>query len=167
MEKVIDSRWSSGETTEVDSALDDFLSATLPRLMQEEEALHNGDVEPRLAIWSRKDPVTVFGALGPNRSGWDKVSQSFRWVAARFSNCREYTFELVAAGVSGDLAYTAGYERSTHSVNGAPPQSNVLRVTHVYRRENGEWKIIHRHADYPPVDQSPPPTPISDGPVVS
>ena len=21
------------------------------------------------------------------------------------------------------------------------------RVTHVYRRENGEWMIVHRHAD--------------------
>jgi hypothetical protein len=23
----------------------------------------------------------------------------------------------------------------------------VLRVTHLYRREDGSWKIFHRHAD--------------------
>jgi len=25
-----------------------------------------------------------------------------------------------------------------------------VRVTHVYRRENGEWKIVHRHGDEVP-----------------
>ena len=119
-----------------------------------EEAIHNGDVEPRLAMWSREDPVTLFGAAGPNKSGWDEVEPIFHWVASLFSNCRDYSFELVAAGVSGDLGYTVGYERSIISVNGGPSQSNILRATHVYRRENGEWKIVHRHGDHPPVDQS-------------
>jgi ketosteroid isomerase-like protein len=118
-------------------------------------------------MWSREDPVTLFGAAGPNRSGWDNVSETFRWVASRFSNCRDYTFEMVAAGVSGDLAYTVGYERSIVSWEGGPAHSNVLRVTHVYRRENGEWKIVHRHGDHPPVDQSVPTTKVSADAAVS
>jgi ketosteroid isomerase-like protein len=61
----------------------------------------------------------------------------------------------VAAGASGDLAYTVGYEKCTRSWDGGPPESSTLRVTHVYRRENGEWKIVHRHADPPPIEQSP------------
>jgi ketosteroid isomerase-like protein len=77
-------------------------------------------------------------------------------VASLFSSVTEYRFELVAAGASGDLAYTVGYERSTVSVDGGPAEPKTLRVTHVYRRENDEWKIVHRHGDYPPVDQSPP-----------
>jgi ketosteroid isomerase-like protein len=155
MEMVIDSRKSSDETTEGSSELEEFLRTALPRQMHAEEAIHNGDVEPRMAMWSRKDPVTLFGAAGPNKSGWHQVNQTFRWVASMFSDCREYTFELVAAGVSRDLAYTVGYERSIVSVNGGASQSNILRVTHVYRREDGEWKIVHRHGDHPPVDQSP------------
>ena len=45
-----------------DGELDDFLTTILPRQIAAEEALHNGDVEPRMAMWSREDPVTVFGA---------------------------------------------------------------------------------------------------------
>ncbi len=137
------------------SDLDQFLAETLPRQIEAEKALHDGDPTPRLAMWSTKDPVTLFGGWGPCKSGVAEVSRTFRWVASRFSDCTAYEFELVAAGVSGDLAYTVGYERSSVSVDGAPV-TNTLRVTHVYRREDGEWKIVHRHGDFPPVDQSPP-----------
>jgi ketosteroid isomerase-like protein len=136
--------------------LDDFLTTTLARQIKAEEEIHNGNVEPRLEMWTTRDPVTVFGAGVPLKSGSDEVTRAFRWVASRFSNCTAYRFELIAAGVSGDLAYTVGFEHSTRSVLGGPLESATLRVTHVYRRENGEWKIVHRHADIPPIDQSPP-----------
>jgi ketosteroid isomerase-like protein len=138
------------------SELDDFLSETLPRQIKTETAIHKGDPAPRLEMWSTKDPVTLFGAFGPRKTGAGEVTQAFRWVASRFSNCTAYSFELVAAGVSGDLAYTVGYEHSTRSLDGGPAESASLRVTHVYRREDGEWKIVHRHGDFMPVDESPP-----------
>ncbi len=140
------------------SELDDFLTTTLARQVEEEEALHNGDVQPRLAMWSTQEPVTVFGALR-SVSGWDEVSQAFRWIASRFSDCTAYRFELVAAGVSSDLAYTVGYEHISASMDGVPVEPFTLRVTHVYRREHGEWKIVHRHADRVPSDLSQPAEP--------
>ena len=137
------------------SELDDFLTETLPRQIKAEEAIHNGNPEPRLEMWSTRDPVTLFGAWGPCKIGTDEVTRISRWVASRFSNSTAYRFELVAAGVSGDLAYTVGYEHNATSVDGSPADY-ILRVTHVYRREDGEWKIVHRHGDVMPVDQSPP-----------
>jgi ketosteroid isomerase-like protein len=80
---------------------------------------------------------------------------SLRWLATRFSNLTDYRFELVAAGASGDLAYTVGYEHASFSMDGGPVEPITLRVTHVYRREDGEWKIVHRHADAPPTGQLP------------
>ena len=38
------------------------------------------------------------------------------------------------------------FEYATASVNGAPPQPYILRVTTVFRREHADWKIVHRHA---------------------
>ena len=68
------------------SDLDDFLATTLDRQIKAEEAVHNGDLGPRLAMWSTKDPVTVFGAVrGAN--GWDEVSQLFGWLGEHFSDC--------------------------------------------------------------------------------
>jgi ketosteroid isomerase-like protein len=93
--------------------------------------------------------VTVLGAE-KSVIGSEEVRQAFHWLASRFSDCTDYRFELVAAGVSGDLAYTVGYEHITFSMDGGPVQPTTLRVTHLYRREDGEWKTVHRHADMPP-----------------
>ena len=135
--------------------VDEFLAETLPRQLEAEKALHSGDVTPRLETWSANDPVTLFGAWGVAKSGWDEVSETFRWVASRFSDLADYDFELVAAGASGDLAYTVGYERHSVSIEGGPVKPHTLRVTHVYRRENGEWKVVHRHGDEVPVRDIP------------
>ena len=56
-------------------------------------------------------------------------------------------------GYSGDLAYTVGFERGVVRVDGSEAVAMVLRVTHVLRRLDGNWRIVHRHADFPPADQ--------------
>ncbi|MDP8927103.1 MAG: nuclear transport factor 2 family protein [Actinomycetota bacterium] len=130
------------------SEVEEFLADMLPRQQAAEQAMHNGDVEPRLALWSRDDPVTLYGAK-LSGSGWADLEAKFREVASWFANSVAYKFEVVAAGASGDLAYTVGYEHNDVSVDGQPT-TYTLRVTHVYRRENGQWRIVHRHADVPP-----------------
>ena len=70
-------------------------------------------------------------------------------LAESFSDCTSYSFDMVAADVVGDMAYTVGYEHTQASVNGEP-RTYALRATQVYRREDGEWKVAHRHADTVP-----------------
>lgn len=126
--------------------IDEFLAATMPRFNEAEKALHNGDAGPRIAMWSHEDPVTLFGAAFSGR-GWAEIGPIFERLASSFSNGTSSQNEVVAAGASGDLAYTVALEHTTVSLNGKPPQPYVLRVTTVFRREAGEWKVVHRHAD--------------------
>lgn len=123
-----------------------FLDSTMPRLSAADTALHNGDAAPRAAIWSHNDPVTLFGAALQG-SGWPKISAIFDLVASRFSNCTSWEYRVIAADTSGDLAYIVGVEHTTASVDGAAPEPYSLRVTTILRRERGEWKVVHRHAD--------------------
>jgi ketosteroid isomerase-like protein len=133
--------------------VDEFLAAVLPPLTAADTAIHNGDAGPRIALWSRKNPVTLFGALQTKR-GWREISPIFEMLASRFSNCESFEYEVIAAGVSGDLAYIAGVEHTTAAVGDAAPQSYALRVTTVFRREDGEWRVVHRHADPVPDSES-------------
>jgi hypothetical protein len=78
-------------------------------------------------------------------------------AVSRFTNGTPLNFELIAAEVSGELPYTVGYERSSVSFNGGPLQPNTLRATHIYRREHGDWKLVHRHGDHPRSIRARPP----------
>jgi ketosteroid isomerase-like protein len=125
---------------------EDFLTATMARLREAETALHRGDAGPRMAMWSHEDSVTLFGAALAG-AGWAEIGPIFQRLGASFSDCTSFENEVISAGASGDLAYTVAYEHTTASLQGGGPTPYVLRVTTVFRREDGEWKVVHRHAD--------------------
>jgi ketosteroid isomerase-like protein len=124
---------------------EEFIAWTQSRLRDAEAALHNGDAEPRLALWSLREPVSVLGAWR-SAIGQEEVRDLFRTLADTFSDCTSHFYEIVSAEVIGDMGFTAGYERTQASVNGEK-RRYVLRVTQIYRREDGEWKVAHRHGD--------------------
>ena len=128
------------------SETDAFLTATMARYRDAETALHNGDAAPRKAAWSHADPVTLLGAA-LSATGWAEIEEVFDRLQARFSNCASCEHEVIAAGASGDIAYIVAFEHTTASVNGSPPLPYTLRATTVFRREGGEWRVVHRHAD--------------------
>ena len=115
-------------------------------------AMGAGDPEPYTDLWAASDDVTLFGAWGPIERGTERLAATFRWVGSRFSGGPLVPEDAVAFE-SGDLAYTVGFERGEVAVDGGPLRPMTLRVTHVYRRIDGTWRLVHRHADFPPEDQ--------------
>ncbi len=127
---------------------EDFITWVQSVLTAAELALHNGDAGPRRAIWSRTEPVTVLGAW-TNAIGQTELDDLFTRLAESFSDCTSYEFELLEAEVLADAAYTVGLEHTSASVNGVP-RTYTLRATQIYRREDGAWKVVHRHGSAPP-----------------
>ena len=136
---------STAEDAESVTDCDDFLTWVNTALYDAERALHNGDVGRRRALWSRKEPVSILGAWR-NATGQHELGELFTSLGRSFSDCTSYEFELLAYDVVGDLAYTAGFEHTSASVDGQPRTYN-LRATQVYRREESEWRVAHRHGD--------------------
>lgn len=128
------------------SDTEEFLASVLPRLIAADTALHNGNAALRKAMWATTDPVTLFGAAMMT-TGWPEIEATFDWLATRFSDCTSFEIEVVAVGVSGDLAFLVAFEHTTASIGGDPPAPYSLRVTTIFRREAGAWKVVHRHAD--------------------
>ncbi|NML52736.1 nuclear transport factor 2 family protein [Streptomyces sp. R302] len=124
---------------------DDFLTWVRTDLQAAERALHDGDPAPRRALWSRREPVSVLGAWY-NAIGQEDVDTLFTALARRFSDCVDYRVEVLSHDVVGDMAYTACFEHISASVDGEA-RVYTLRATQTYRREDGEWRVVHRHGD--------------------
>jgi ketosteroid isomerase-like protein len=128
------------------SDTEEFLASVLPLLLAADTALHNGDAALRKALWSRNDPLTLFGAAMMT-TGWAEIEATFDRLATRFSDCTSFDIEVGAAEARGDLAYLVAIEHTTASIGGDSPAPYSLRVTTIFRREVGAWKVVHRHAD--------------------
>jgi ketosteroid isomerase-like protein len=125
-------------------SLDDALARTRTALA----AIAAGAPRPYMALWADRPDVTLFGAWGPIEQGHQQLMGTFEWVGSRFGGGPLVPEDTVAY-TSGDLAYTVGFER----VDGGPLRPMTIRTTHIYRRIGGDWKLVHRHADFPPADQ--------------
>jgi ketosteroid isomerase-like protein len=132
---------------------DDALTKALEQIPATTAAMLNGDPGPMINFWADSDDITPFGAWGPIEKGHKPVTDTMRWVGGRFTGADAVDVEHTVIASSGDLAYTVGFERSHVSFDGGPPRDMVIRVTHIYRRIDGDWKLVHRHADFSPPDQ--------------
>lgn len=108
----------------------------------------NGDASGMEKIWSHDAAATAMHPIGGREVGWDAVRASFEQVAHAASNG---TIEMTDRDihVSGDVAYEIGVERGQVTLAGEAVRIEH-RVTNVYQREAGEWKLIHHHTDISP-----------------
>jgi len=128
------------------------LSLAMQRVDKALTAMRSGNPQPYIDCWADSPDATLFGAWGPMEHGTKAVTDTFRWVGTRFTGGHTDVEHTVVAQ-SGDLAYTVGFERGPASVDGGSSKEMVIRVTHIYRRDGADWKLVHRHADFPPPDQ--------------
>ena len=112
------------------------------------DAFVTGDPEPTKLLWSRADDVTLANPLGPPVRGWSAVEATIDGAAAQIREGEPCTYEFLSGSARGDLGYNLEIERTHAKVGPADDvRAIALRVTTIFRREAGEWKILHRHAD--------------------
>ena len=127
--------------------LGDSLRRAIERHRQATTQGRNGGPTAFVDQLSTHDPVPCSPHRNPVRpAGLTSARPSAGWRGV-YSRSAVVDFDVVAAGLSGDLAYVVGYERAAASIAGGAEENLTLRVTPVYRREDGEWKRVHRHAD--------------------
>lgn len=132
--------------------------ATFLRTWEEaQEAFINGDAARWKASSSQGADATIFGGFGGFEKGWDEVGIRYDWASSQFqASGAKKVIEYLNTGESGDLGFTVSIERSqVRSGAGAEESELALRVTQIFRKENGSWKLLHRHAD-PMVVTKPP-----------
>jgi ketosteroid isomerase-like protein len=107
-----------------------------------------GDPEPLKGIYSHRDDVCLANPFGPPVRGWRQAAETMDRAASNYRDGEAVGFESIAKFVTADLACLVEIERYSIKIGGSVDRTPVaLRVTSVFRPEDGVWKIVHRHAD--------------------
>jgi len=129
------------------AAVDD-LDEVLERFHLAQGEFAKGNPEPCKMFFSRREDVTLNNPLFPPARGWEQVAATADRGAAPFRDGEFHSAEIIAKYITAELAYVVEIERGEAKV-GASEESTpwALRATMIFRPEDGEWKVVHRHAD--------------------
>lgn len=108
----------------------------------------SGDASPLTRVLAVDSPATFFPPRGGLVQGATEVGARYVQDAHNFHSQGTSRLEVLQVGASGDIAYWVGLQHATVQYGDmTQPAPMDLRVTEIFRRENGEWKLVHRHAD--------------------
>jgi ketosteroid isomerase-like protein len=124
------------------------VQAAIERLHAAMAKVANGDVSAIKALYSHTADATSFYGWGGYEKGWDRVSQRWDWAGTQFKG-GNVRYENISTVVTPDLFFVTEIEtyenQSMANVEGKTGWTN--RVTHIFRREAGEWRLVHRHGN--------------------
>jgi ketosteroid isomerase-like protein len=127
-------------TTDFDDAVEQYHLAV--------QAFVTGNPEPNQQKFSHQEDVTLMNPLNPVAHGWEQVSAELERASALLSDGEVIAFERVAQYITPDLACMVEIERARAKVGAQAGTASIeLRVTTIFRPEEGAWKVVHRHAD--------------------
>jgi ketosteroid isomerase-like protein len=112
------------------------------------DEIMKGSPDGYKGLYSHRDDVTLANPFGPPARGWEEVAKTLERAASHYREGEATGFENLAKYVTAELAYTLEMERCQAKVEGRDDVTPLaVRVTTIFRPEEGEWKVVHRHAD--------------------
>jgi ketosteroid isomerase-like protein len=107
-----------------------------------------GNPESLKMVYSHREDVTLANPFGPPVRGWEQAAATMERAASNYRDGEIVGFENVAKYVTPEFAYIVEVERYKAKVGGGEELAPIaLRVTSIFRPEEGTWKVVHRHAD--------------------
>jgi ketosteroid isomerase-like protein len=136
------------KSTDNQGVVDPSVSEAIARLHAAMARVAMGDVSAIKALYSHSAEATSFFGWGGYERGWDAVEKRWDWAGRQFKG-GSVGYENLTTVVTQDMFLVTDIETYANQrmagVEGVTAWSN--RVTHIFRRERGEWRLVHRHGN--------------------
>jgi ketosteroid isomerase-like protein len=129
------------------SAVDD-VDELIEQYHRAQREFLRGNPETVKNLFSRREDVTLANPYGPPVRGWNKVAKTIEHASSLRSDGEFVGWEIVAKYVTAELAYVVQIERAEAKIGAREDITPyAVRATMIFRPEDDEWKVVHRHAD--------------------
>ncbi len=124
------------------------LERVVEQYHQAVDEIVKGSADGIRRAYSRRDDVTLANPFGPPARSWEQVEQTLERAASQMRDGAVTGFERIVTGMTAELAYIIEIERGQTKLGSRDDIAPyALRVTTIFRPEEGTWKVVHRHAD--------------------
>jgi ketosteroid isomerase-like protein len=131
------------------AAVEDDAHELIEQYYRAQREFLRGNPQPVKDLFSHREDVTLANPYGPPVRGFDEVSKSIEHAASLRRDGTFVEWQIVAKYVTAELAYVVQIERAEAKIGTREDIAPLaVRATMIFRpEEDGEWKIVHRHAD--------------------
>jgi len=107
-----------------------------------------GDGRPVDEIAPHTGAATFHSPGGETVTGAEAVARRYLADAKLFRPGGTSRFEILQKGSDGAVGFWTGYQIAKAQIGDMPQPADMrLRVTEVFRKIDGRWLMVHRHAD--------------------
>ena len=106
------------------------------------------ETQPFKDLYSRRDDATLANPFGGVAQGWGELRERIDRAASYYSDGEVVRIETISSDHTDDFGYCFEIEYLRGRLGSRDVIDEVgLRTTTVFRCEDGDWKLVHRHAD--------------------
>jgi ketosteroid isomerase-like protein len=105
-----------------------------------------GDASRVNGLSTNHAPASFFGPDGSAIRGAKAIKDAYQQGAKSFGPGGKSKLDIIQSASGGDIAYWSGLQHAEVEIDGKS-KPMTLRITELFRKENGDWKLVHRHAD--------------------
>lgn len=137
----------SGKAAQAAGPAPDIVAQLVARSLRQAQLFNAGRMDEWYRHVGLSDDFTLMQPFGgPTSHGFAATPDKIAELARNFRNGTA-RLEVDQAYQSDDMVVLVYVERQDGEVHGLPSQDWSLRVTQVFQRQGGEWRLVHRHAD--------------------
>ena len=136
------------ETEEVVDPNKEAVNKALGQFYMALNQIFRGDVEPMKKVWSHSPDVTYMPPDGEYLVGWEDTLKSWQEQAALKLGGSIRPTEL-NYNIGETIAVVQNYEIGQNFSNDEGHEVKI-RATNVFRKEDGQWKMVSHHTDVLP-----------------
>ena len=103
-----------------------------------------------MSIYQRGQSLVAYDIVPPLQyQGWDAYRADYKAFFDQYYGPIEFEFRDLVIAADGTLGYCHDLQRVSGTLKGGQKAEFWVRVTQVYRKISGEWRVVHEHVSVP------------------